>query len=105
MSGEFREEQNVTIASTDDPELAKRHGLTQFDKATGQYTAPKAPDAGQRDGSGEQYRDALALAGEQHEAERKRLEAEIESLRADAASRDPKATKATGTRAKDSDGK
>jgi hypothetical protein len=103
MSGEYRDEQNITIEATDNPELAKRYGLTQFDKATGQYRRPKAPDAGQRDGkrSEEQYREALDLAGEQHEAERARLEAEIEMLRADAAPRETKATKATGSKAAD----
>lgn len=72
MSGEYRDEQNVTIESTDNPELAKRHGLTQFNKATGQYTAPTPPDAGQRDGADEHERRHAAARAEgdaQHEAE------------------------------------
>jgi hypothetical protein len=42
MSGEFRPEQVQQIESTDDAQLAKAHGLTEYDEATGQYTAPAA---------------------------------------------------------------
>lgn len=72
MSGEFRPEQNQRIEATDDPELAKAHGLTQYDKATGQWRAPQPPDAGQRDGADVQeqrHADALAEGDAQHEAE------------------------------------
>jgi hypothetical protein len=52
MSGTYRDDQNVTIEATDNEELAKQHGLTRFDKASGQWTRPTPPDAGERD-SGE----------------------------------------------------
>jgi hypothetical protein len=51
MSGVFRPEQNTEVAATDDADLARQHGLTQFNRATGQWEAPSAPDAGQRDGT------------------------------------------------------
>lgn len=99
MSGEFRDEQNTTIESTDDADLAKRYGLTQYNKATGVYTAPTPPDAGQRDGADvhearhaaalaegdaqhaadvERLEAALRLANEQHEADVAKLEAKLD---------------------------
>lgn len=74
MSGDFRPEQQVGgIESTDDPDLARRFGLTDFNRETGLYTAPKAPDAGQRDGvdvQEQRRRDALAEGDAQNDAER-----------------------------------
>lgn len=64
MSGEYRDEQNTRIEATDDEELAKRHGLTQFDKATGQWRRPQAPDAGQRDGTDRLFAENSALREE-----------------------------------------
>jgi hypothetical protein len=58
MSGEFRPEQQQSIESTDNPDLARRFGLTRYDRETGQYTAPTAPDAGERDSG--QLAEALA---------------------------------------------
>lgn len=72
MSGEFRPEQQTSIESTDDPALAQRFGLTSFNRETGLYTAPTAPDAGQRDGADvqEQRRaDAEAEGDAQQRAE------------------------------------
>lgn len=51
MSGVLRPEQHSEIAATDDPDLARQFGLTQFNRETGQWEAPTAPDAGQRDGT------------------------------------------------------
>ena len=42
MSGEFRPEQVQQVESTDDPQLAQAHGLTEYDETTGQYTSPAA---------------------------------------------------------------
>lgn len=100
MSGEFRPEQNLSITATDDPELAKRHGLTQYDKATGQWRAPQAPDAGQRDGAEVQeqrHTDARAEGDAQHEADLKAAEAEAKR-KADEDAAAAKSTKATGTK-------
>jgi hypothetical protein len=40
MSSVFRPEQNLRINATDDPELAKLHGLTEWDESRGQYVRP-----------------------------------------------------------------
>lgn len=75
MSGDFRPEQQTSLESTDDADLARQFGLTSFNRETGLYTAPSAPDAGQRDGEDEHARkhaDAKAEGDAQHaEAERK----------------------------------
>lgn len=44
MSGDFRPEQNTRILATDDPALAKQHGLTEWDEVRGQYVAPREDD-------------------------------------------------------------
>lgn len=78
MSGDFRPEQNQTIESTDNEDLARHFGLTEFNRETGLWTGPKAPDAGQRDGEDvQQQRHAAARAegDEQDEAERAKLDA------------------------------
>jgi hypothetical protein len=78
MSGEFRPEQQHTIDSTNDADLARRFGLTDFNRETGLYTAPKTPDAGQRDGADvqEQRREAAKAEGdEQQRAEDEKLKA------------------------------
>jgi hypothetical protein len=49
MSGVFNPNE-PGITATDDPVVARAHGLTEFDDSTGQYTAPQPPDVGQRDG-------------------------------------------------------
>jgi len=73
MSGVFRPEQNATIEATDDPELAKQHGLTEWNEARGQFVAPPQPsDAGQRDGygvEGHEAYDADRAAGQQPKSE------------------------------------
>lgn len=97
MSGKFRDEQNLSIEATDDPDLAKAHGLTQYDKATGQWCAPQPPDAGQRDGADvqEQRRaDALAEGDAQHEAEHGPESADLP--------KGSKVSKATGSKASQS---
>lgn len=75
MSGEFRPEQQTSIESTDDVDLARQFGLTSFNRETGLYTAPTAPDAGQRDGEdvrARQHAEAKADGDQQHdEAQRK----------------------------------
>lgn len=100
MSGEFRPEQNNRIESTDDADLARNFGLTDFNRETGLYTAPKAPDAGQRDGEDvqEQRRQDAHAEGERQQQE---LDDKIK------AATEPKpATKATGSKASQSkDGK
>ncbi len=45
MSGVFDPAQQISVTATDDPELAKRFGLTEWDEARGQYVAPKAAPA------------------------------------------------------------
>lgn len=41
------------IEATDNPDLAKQHGLTQFDEQRGQYVAPTGPaEHGNREGDG-----------------------------------------------------
>lgn len=85
MSGVFRPEQNSSITATDDPDLARVFGLTQYDKATGQWTAPRPPDAGQRDGvevQEQRHADAHAEGEAQREAERQRAEADEAKLEA-----------------------
>lgn len=98
MSGEFRAEQNVEIESTDDPDIARRFGLTKYDRETGQYTAPTPPDTGERD-SGElaSLRSENAkLSDELAELTRQRDEsaAEVEQLRAKLGERDEGQSKA-----------
>lgn len=116
MSGEFRPEQNLRIESTDNPDVARQHGLTQFDKATGQYTAPTTPDTGQRDGADvqEQRRaDADAEGAEQQRAEDEQRKADDAARAAAAEPKKTTAAKAAGSKAsqskadsdKDSDGK
>lgn len=79
MSGEFRPEQHPHgIESTADPDLARHFGLTSFNRETGLYTAPTAPDAAQRDGAdvqAERHAAAKAEGDEQDKAERERLAA------------------------------
>lgn len=112
MSGDFRPEQQVGgIESTDDPALAQRFGLTDFNRETGLYTAPKTPDAGQRDGEDVQEqrrRDALADGDAQNDAEREKLEAAIAKQQAEGgatkSSSEAAPKKATGTKASQSKG-
>lgn len=61
MSGEFRPEQVQQVESTDDPQLAQARGLTEYDEATGLYTAPAA-DVDHEDDT---WVDALPSADEQ----------------------------------------
>jgi hypothetical protein len=50
MSGTFNPNE-PGIEATDDETLAKAHGLTEWNEARGQWTAPPQPsDSGQRDG-------------------------------------------------------
>lgn len=112
MSGEFRPEQNLSIESTDDPDLARAHGLTSFNKRTGQYERPRS-DAGTRDGEDAQEQrrfDALAEGDEQQKTEQER-EAAAKHVREQAAADAAKAAdeqkskapaKATGSKASQS---
>lgn len=80
MSGQFRDDQNVSIESTDNEALARQHGLTEFDPATGQWSRPATSDVGQRDSGqlNEALRENARLSDELAEAH-----AEIERLRAE----------------------
>jgi hypothetical protein len=81
MSGEFRPEQQTTIEATDNEALAKAHGLTQYDEATGQWRRPTPPDAGERDSGqlAEALRENARLSDElaERDAEIDRLKAEL----------------------------
>lgn len=106
MSGEYRDEQNIEIEATDNAELAKRHGLTQYDKASGQWRKPTAPDAGQRDSGAynaeisqlreqlaqqEQHSAELAAAlAERHEQDEAKAKADAEAAEADKAKAKPR---------------
>jgi len=113
MSGEFRDEQQQSIESTDNPDLARRFGLTSFDRETGLYTAPTPPDAGERDSG--QLAAALTenaqLSDEVAQLTRQRDEsaAEADRLREQLKDWPDQGSKTTGTRsrggAKGDDGK
>lgn len=100
MSGTFDPDQQQRVESTDDPELAKRFGLV-LNKKTGLYEAPKAPDAGQRDGDdveAQRHAEAKAEGDAQHEAEHGAKPGDDAKDEAAPA----KATKATGSKASSS---
>lgn len=97
---------NPTIRATDDPELAKRLGLTQFDKARGQWVAPKTPDAGQRDGAEvheAQHAAAHAEGDAQHKVEHGHAPAFVGESGPEPVKKATTATKATGAKTKTDD--
>jgi hypothetical protein len=100
MSGQFTPAQHNRIESTDDPDLARNFGLTDFNRETGLYTAPKTPDAGQRDGSEvyeRQHKDALHEGDVANQAEADKLAAA--QAEPDKTTATKPATKATGSKA------
>ena len=100
MSGQFTPAQHNRIESTDDPDLARNFGLTEFNRETGLYTAPKAPDAGQRDGADVQAERHAAAKAEGDEAD-KAMRDKLAAAQADAdkTTATKPATKATGEKA------
>lgn len=50
MSGTFNPDE-PGITATDDADLARKLGFSQYNRATEQWEAPTAPDAGMRDGT------------------------------------------------------
>jgi hypothetical protein len=99
MSGQFAPAQHNRIESTDDPDLARNFGLTEFNRETGLYTAPKAPDAGQRDGADVEAERHAAAKVEGDEAD-KAMRDKLAAAQADAdkTTATKPATKATGSK-------
>lgn len=102
MSGQYRDDQNTSIEATDNEALAKAHGLTEYDEATGQWRRPAGsatPETDERyDGQlAEALRENARLSDELAEAhaEVERLKAQIE-LRTEVDQQ--RQTKATGTK-------